>query len=311
MRIHLLLLQSWQVESKEIEDIVMSIKINDQIIPDWAIERQAEALFENVAKGMPGKPREIIMISALDLAKERLIDQALMAQESRRRKYKVDSVELQKKIKLWMKQNGGKKAFEKIKNPMIQNHDDLKRELSDQMRFNQLLEEESQCDPVSETDALKYYEDRPELFRSEEQLSASHLLRMAKSEEEFEKALEDVKALRERLQKGEDFTELVRAESDDKGNDGNLGTFGKGRMVPEFEEAAYGLEVGELSEPVRTQFGWHLILLHEKIPAKITAFDDIKEKVIEYLTERKKDKVFEDFLDGMKAQATIEEVSGI
>jgi len=289
----------------------MSIKINDQIIPDWAIERQAEALFENVAKGMPGKPREIIMISALDLAKERLIDQALMAQESRRRKYKVDSVELQKKIKLWMKQNGGKKAFEKIKNPMIQNHDDLKRELSDQMRFNQLLEEESQCDPVSETDALKYYEDRPELFRSEEQLSASHLLKMAKSEEEFEKALEDVKALRERLQKGEDFTELVRAESDDKGNDGNLGTFGKGRMVSEFEEAAYGLESGELSEPVRTQFGWHLILLHEKIPAKITAFDDIKEKVIEYLTERKKDKVFEDFLDGMKAQASIEEVSGI
>ena len=289
----------------------MSIKINNQVIPDWAIERQAEALFENVARGMPGKPREIIMMSALDLAKDRLIDQALMAQESRRRKYKVDSVELQKKIKLWMKQNGGKKAFEKIKNPMIQNHDDLKRELSDQMRFNQLLEEESQCDPVSETDALKYYEDRPELFRSEEQLSASHLLRMAKSEEEFEKALEDVKALRERLQKGEDFTELVRAESDDKGNDGNLGTFGKGRMVPEFEEAAYGLEVGELSEPVRTQFGWHLILLHEKIPAKITAFDDIKEKVIEYLTERKKDKVFEDFLDGMKAQATIEEVSGI
>ncbi len=307
----MLRLQSWQVESKKIEDIVMSIKINDQIIPDWAIERQAEALFENVAKGMPGKPREIIMISALDLAKERLIDQALMAQESRRRKYKVDSVELQKKIKLWMKQNGGKKAFEKIKNPMIQNHDDLKRELSDQMRFNQLLEEESQCDPVSETDALKYYEDRPELFRSEEQLSASHLLKMAKSEEEFEKALEDVKALRERLQKGEDFTELVRAESDDKGNDGNLGTFGKGRMVSEFEEAAYGLESGELSEPVRTQFGWHLILLHEKIPAKITAFDDIKEKVIEYLTERKKDKVFEDFLDGMKAQASIEEVSGI
>lgn len=289
----------------------MSIKINNQVIPDWAIERQAEALFENVARGMPGKPREIIMMSALDLAKDRLIDQALMAQESRRRKYKVDSVELQKKIKLWMKQNGGKKAFEKIKNPMIQNHDDLKRELSDQMRFNQLLEEESHCDPASETDALKYYEDRPELFRSEEQLSASHLLRMAKSEEEFEKALEDVKALRERLQKGEDFTELVRAESDDKGNDGNLGTFGKGRMVPEFEEAAYGLEVGELSEPVRTQFGWHLILLHEKIPAKITAFDDIKEKVIEYLTERKKDKVFEDFLDGMKAQATIEEVSGI
>lgn len=289
----------------------MSIKINDQIIPDWAIERQAEALLENVAKGMPGKPREIVMISALDLAKERLIDQALMAQESRRRKYRVDSVELQKKIKLWLKQNGGKKAFSKINNPMIQNQEDLKRELSDQMRFNQLLEEESQCDAVSTADARKYYDERPELFRMEEQLSASHLLKMAKTEAEFEKALEDVKALRARLHSGENFAELVRLESDDKGNDGNLGTFGKGRMVPEFEKAAYALKPGELSEPVRTQFGWHLIQLHERIPEKITPFEEICEKVVEYLTERKKDKVFEDFLDGLKDRATIEEVTGI
>jgi len=290
---------------------MMSIKINDQVIPDWAIERQAEALFENVARGMPGKPREIIMMSALDLAKERLIDQALMAQESRRRKYKVDSVDLQKRIKQWLKQNGGKKAFEKIKNPMIQNHDDLKRELSDQMRFNQLLEEESQCDDVSEAEAQKYYEDRPELFRTEELLAASHFLKMGKTEEELEQALEAVKSIRQRLEKGEDFTELVRGESDDKGNDGNLGTFGKGRMVPEFEQAAYALKPGELSEPVKTQFGWHLIQLHERIPPKVTPFDEIKEKVIEYLTERKKDKVFEAFLDRLKAEASIEEVVGI
>ena len=289
----------------------MSIKINDQVIPDWAIERQAEALFENVARGMPGKPREIIMMSALDLAKDRLIDQALMAQESRRRKYKVDSIDLQKRIKQWLKQNGGKKAFEKINNPMIRNHDDLKRELSDQMRFNQLLEEESQCETISEAEALQYYEDRPELFRTEELLAASHFLKMGKTEEELDQALEAVKAIRVRLDKGEDFTELVRAESDDKGNDGNLGTFGKGRMVPEFEQAAYAMKPGELSQPVKTQFGWHLIQLHDRIAPKVTSFEDIKEKVIEYLTERKKDKVFEAFLDRLKAEATIEEVAGI
>jgi len=291
--------------------VIMSIKINDQVIPDWAIERQAEALYENVAKGMPGKPREIITMSALDLAKERLIDQALMAQESRKRKYQVDGVELQKRIKLWLKQNGGKKAFEKINNPMIKNHEDLKRELSDQMRFNQLLEEESQCEDASDEDAIKYYEERPELFRMEEQLTASHLLKMAKSEEEFDQALQQVEEWRKRLKKGEDFTELVRAESDDKGNDGNLGTFGRGRMVPEFEKAAYALEPGELSEPVKTQFGWHLIQLHERVPEKITPFDEIKQKVVQYLTERKKDKIFEQFLDGLKAEAKIDEVSGI
>ena len=239
-------------------------------------------------------------MSALDLAKDRLIDQALMAQESRRRKYEVDSVDLQKRIKQWMKQNGGKKAFEKINNPMIRNHDDLKRELSDQMRFNQLLEEESQCEQISEAEALQYYQDRPELFRTEELLSASHFLKMGKTEEEFDQALEAVKSIRQRMEKGEDFTELVRAESDDKGNDGNLGTFGKGRMVPEFEQAAYALKPGELSQPVKTQFGWHLIQLHDRIAPKVTPFEDIKEKVIEYLTERKKDKVFEAFLDRLK-----------
>ena len=212
---------------------------------------------------------------------------------------------------LWMKQNGGKKAFEKIKNPMIRNHDDLKRELSDQMRFNQLLEEESQCEQISEAEALQYYQDRPELFRTEELLAASHFLKMGKTEEEFDQALEAVKSIRLRLEKGEDFTELVRAESDDKGNDGNLGTFGKGRMVPEFEQAAYALKPGELSQPVKTQFGWHLIQLHDRIAPKVTPFEDIKEKVIEYLTERKKDKVFEAFLDRLKAEATIEEVAGI
>ena len=69
-------------------------------------------------------------------------------------------------------------------------------------------------------------------------------LKMAKTEAEFEKALEDVKALRERLHSGEDFAELVRLESDDKGNDGNLGTLVKGRMVPEFEKRPHALKPG-------------------------------------------------------------------
>ena len=68
----------------------MSVKVNQNTIPDWAITRQAEALFENVARGMPGKPREVIELAAFDLAKERMIDQALMAQESKRRNYLVD-----------------------------------------------------------------------------------------------------------------------------------------------------------------------------------------------------------------------------
>lgn len=289
----------------------MSVKVNQNTIPDWAITRQAEALFENVARGMPGKPREVIELAAFDLAKERMIDQTLMAQESKRRNYLVDPAELAQGMKQWLKQNGGKKTFQKNKHPLIKDQEDLKKEITSQIQFNRLLEEESACSPVPEKDALEYYESRPDLFRTEETLTASHLLKKASTEEEFVEKEQAVLALRKKIEQGMDFVEAVREESDDAVNDGHLGTFGKGRMVPEFETVAFSLAEGELSQPVRTQFGWHLILLRERTQPKITPFDEIREKIVEYLTERRKDKVFEEFLDRLKSEATIEEVSGI
>lgn len=289
----------------------MSIKVNDQVIPSWAIERQAQSLYEQVARGMQGKPQEVIQLAAIDLAKERMIDQSLMAQESNRRKYQIDPEEVNKGMKRWMRENGGKKAIEKAKHPAIKDRDDLRREILAQLRYNRLLEEESSCDIPTEEEAREYYDNRPDLFTSEEMVSASHILKKASSDEEFENAEKEILSIRDRLLGGEDFVKCVQEESDDGGNDGNLGTFGKGRMVPEFEEAAFSLEPDQLSEPVKTQFGWHVIKLHEKQEPKLTPFDELKEKIIEYLHERKKDKVFDSFLDELKAKATIEEVSGI
>lgn len=289
----------------------MAIKVNDQLIPTWAIERQAQSLFDQVAKGMQGRPQEVIQLAAIDLAKERMIDQSLMAQESSRRKYQIDPEAVNKGMKRWMKENGGKKAIEKAKHPAIKNREDLRREILAQLRYNRLLEEESSCEIPTEKEAREYYENRPDLFTSEEMVSASHILKKASSEKEFKVAEEQIQAIRQRLLGGEDFVKCVQQESDDGGNDGNLGSFGKGRMVPEFEKVAFSLEPDQLSEPVKTQFGWHLVKLHEKREPKITPFDELKEKIIEYLHERKKDKVFDSFLDDLKAKATIEEVSGL
>ena len=110
--------------------------------------------------------------------------------------------------------------------------------------------------------------------------------------------------------KEKDFIELVKQESDDAQNNGHLGTFGKGRMVPPFEKAAFALETGEISDPVKTQFGWHLILLHDKKEPEVTQFVDVKEKIIEYLGEKRKDATFEQFLDRLKSKAEVTEVAG-
>lgn len=289
----------------------MAIKVNEHLIPDWAIERQAQTMFEQVAKSMPGKPREVIQLAALDLARDRMIDQTLMAQESQKRDYVIDAEEINLGMKNWISQNGGKKAFSKGKHPVIKTEDDLRKEITSQIQFNRLLEEESTGETVSESEAKKYYDARPDLFETEVLLTASHILKMAKTEEEFDRAEQQIIEIRKKIENGEAFVDLIKKESDDSQNDGHLGTFGKGRMVPPFEKAAFALKVGEISEPVKSQFGWHLIELHDRKEPEVTSFEEVKEKIIEYLGERRKDRVFDQFLDKLKKQAEITEVAGI
>jgi parvulin-like peptidyl-prolyl isomerase len=289
----------------------MAIKVNDHIIPDWAIERQAQSLIEQVAKTMPGKPREVIQLAALDMAKDRMIDQALMSQESQNRNYKIDSEEINLGMKKWISQNGGKKAFSKGKHPVIKTQEDLRIEIVNQIKFNRLLEEESKGEAVTEDVAKNYYETRPDLFQSEVLVTASHILKMAKNEDEFSRAEKEIIEIKNQIEEGADFVDLVKKESDDAQNDGHLGTFGRGRMVPPFEKAVFGLSPGELSQPVRTQFGWHLILLHDKNEPVVTPFKEVKDKIIEYLNEKRKDAAFDQFLDELKRKSEISEVSGL
>jgi len=288
----------------------MAVKVNEHIIPDWAIERQAQSLFEQVEKSMPGKPREVIQLAALDLAKDRMIDQSLMGQESQTRGYEIDAEEVSLGMKQWISQNGGKKAFSKGKHPVIKTQEDLKKEIISQCQFNKLLEEETTCDPVSEEEAQKYYEARPDLFETEVTVTASHILKMAKTEDEFEEAEKKIITLRKEIIGGKDFKEAVQAESDDAQNDGHLGTFGKGRMVEPFEKAVFALKPGDISEPIKTQFGIHIIQLHDRKEAQLTPFSEVKEKIIEYLGERRKDTKFDKFLDQLKEKAEIIEVAG-
>lgn len=109
--------------------------------------------------------------------------------------------------------------------------------------------------------------------RAEEQVWARHIL--------VEKE-EEAKDIYERLKKGEDFAELAKELSKDTGSGamgGDLGWFGRGAMVPEFEKVAFGLEVGEFSEPVQSEFGYHIIqaLGHQEMPLNSTQYDQKKE----------------------------------
>jgi parvulin-like peptidyl-prolyl isomerase len=122
---------------------------------------------------------------------------------------------------------------------------------------------------VDEATARKYYDEHKSDYV---QVKARHILirfkgsavPLKKDAKELtdEEALAKAQEIRKKLVDGADFATLAKAESDDAGsgaNGGDLGTFGKGRMVPAFEQVAFTIAVGELSEPVKSQFGYHII----------------------------------------------------
>lgn len=132
--------------------------------------------------------------------------------------------------------------------------------------------------------AQAFFEANPKEFSSEEEVHAQHILIMAKAGDQAaaKKALEKANSLFERAKK-EDFGKLAKAESEDPGSKdkgGDLGYFSRGRMVKEFEDMAFSAPVGQVSSPVRTNYGYHLIKVLDKKEARKSDFAQQKEEVV-------------------------------
>lgn len=144
--------------------------------------------------------------------------------------------------------------------------------------------------------ARKLYDDTVKNLKPEDEVRARHIL--VEGEDE-------AKAAAERVRKGEDFAKIAGEVSKDPGSKtdgGDLGFFAKERMVPAFAEAAFKLQPGQVSEPVKSQFGWHVIKLEEKRTKPVPAFDEMKEQVETYLAR----KAQQDIILSLREKAKIE-----
>ncbi len=132
---------------------------------------------------------------------------------------------------------------------------------------------------VSDSELAAYYEEHRDEFTQEEQVRARHILVKVDDQRTDALALAAIEAAKRRLAGGEDFAKVAAAVSEDPGSKdrgGDLGFFGRGRMVPEFEQAAYGAEIGQLVGPVKTSFGYHLIEALAKKAGGLRPFEEVK-----------------------------------
>lgn len=138
---------------------------------------------------------------------------------------------------------------------------------------------------VSDGVAKAFYDDQIKGMKPEEEVQARHIL--VDTEDK-------AKEIAEKLAKGGDFAALAKENSKDPGSKddgGMLGFFGRGQMVPAFEEAAYRLKKGELSPPVKSQFGFHLIKLEDRREKKLPTFDEVKDRILNSMIQKKAQEV--------------------
>lgn len=153
----------------------------------------------------------------------------------------------------------------------------------------------------------------PDATNVPERVKASHILVKVDpgaSEEEVAAAKAKIDALRERALAGEDFAALARENSDcpSSARGGDLGEFGHGQMVKEFDEAAFSQEIGKVGEVVKTQFGYHVILVTDKQEAKTVGFDDVRDELTQSFVQEAARKAISDFVDSVRSSAKIEYV---
>lgn len=171
----------------------------------------------------------------------------------------------------------------------------MKNELASHMAATSVIDKVT----VDEAEIKKYYDENPKDFIAGGQVSARHILVEDKGQAE---------KIAKEIAQGKDFAQAAReystCPSSEKG--GDLGYFGKGQMVPEFEKAAFGGEIGKVLGPIKTQFGYHLILVEDKKEERAVTYKEIKDELYSQLLQRKKQQVYAETVKALEEKYGVE-----
>ncbi|WHX39894.1 peptidylprolyl isomerase [Mesobacillus sp. AQ2] len=225
-----------------------------------------------------------------------LITNKVIEMEADKQKVKVTGNEIDEELTKLQDSYGGEEAFAAALEQNKVSIDRIREDIQMYLLAEKMIKPSIK---VTEEEMKTYFEENKESFDQKEQVKASHIL------------VEDeatAKKVKKELDSGKDFAELAKEYSTDASNaakGGDLGYFGKGEMAKEFEEAAFGMKVGEVSAPIKTDFGYHIIKVADKKAAKTAVFEDHKKEIKESLFDQKIQTEYPNWLEKKKADYKI------
>jgi peptidyl-prolyl cis-trans isomerase C len=286
-------------------------RVNGEDIKKAEFERMLHTLEQQAQQGgqpIPPERRAEFVRGALD----RYVTYKLLSQESKTRGVNVTDAEIDAKVAELKKQFPTEDAFQKALKERGMTLDSLKQDAKIDLSVNKVMDAEVSSTPgPSDQEAKDFYDKNPDKFKQDESVRASHILIRVDDKADAatkKKARAEIDAVLKQARGGADFAKLAQEHSQDgsAAQGGDLNYFSHGQMVAPFEQAAFALKPGQISDVVTTPFGYHIIKVTDRKPARTITFEEASPRIKEYLGEQKKQQHAEAFIEGLKKKSKIE-----
>jgi peptidyl-prolyl cis-trans isomerase C len=283
-------------------------RVNGEAINKAEFEKALNTVQANAGSPIPPERRDEIYRGVLD----QLVSFHLLMQESKTRKIQVTDADVDSRVAEVKKQFPSEDDFNKALASRSMTLESLKAEARQEMTLSKLVESEVKAlVNVQESDIKTFYDTNPDKFQQPESVRASHILiRLEPTATDAQKKEARAKAddLLKQIKAGGDFAALAKQHSQDGSatQGGDLNFFAKGQMVPPFEQAAFALQPGQVSDVVETQFGYHIIKTTEKRPARLVPLAEVAQRIGEFLTGQQQQEKTQAFINALRAKSKIE-----
>ncbi len=289
------------------------IKVNGKPIPQSAIDYELGRLIQFYSQHLSEDQIRQQMHFLRDRAKEQAIGARLLFDEAERLQIEVTEAELDARIAQYEEQCGGKEAFLALLKKQNINPVEFREQTRRGRRVDKLVEMHTSGVPdPTEEEMREHFEEHRDEYTKGAQAQAQHILVTPKGggEDAKAEALSKILDLKRRIEAGEDFSALAAAHSDcpsGKQAGGSLGWFGRGAMVPEFDEAVFSMEDGEVSDVVEPQFGYHILRQVAHIDAESPTFEEARDKIRDFLRHTARGEALKAYVAELREKATVEE----
>jgi len=283
------------------------LKVNGDVV--YAAD--ISMVMQNIAGQMGGRDKVEDEQQLVQMATQRLVEQKLLSQEATRLGIQPNEPRVTQMAQAIERQAGGRDVLDASLAQMGSNYDQVMKMIREMDLVRSLIDRKiSPSIQISDEDVALFYADNPEMFENDAQVHARHIITAAGADADADtvaKARAKAETARERALAGEDFAELARelSEGPSAPKGGDLGFFSREQMVPAFADAAFALEPGQISEVVRSGFGFHVIKVEEKRPAGTLPLDEVSDHLQTLLVQQKTGEEVGKMVEALADTATI------